>query len=323
MMEASRPVLSPPYILLLLHPPCFRDNTQRPFPHSCPMTEVPPIPPCNQAFAQAMSRSSTPRLCEPASPFPVQRLPPPLAFLAEVFSETRDSLQLDPTLVPNLTPQALHTISTGEGSTLSILCATVSGILAITNQLDTVSTQLSALAKENGELRTKLHDISSVLANEVASAEDLEALSTSVRDLSHRVSARKPTALATPAASAPPVLKTKQSGQQAQGRPSAPTGPSAPPRQPAPTAPTPAPQGQTSADPGTLDPSVHCLFYDATLKKMFGNPELYARAFPHSWEAGQFRAGKYDLSIFTPATRHSEFRPKYLPTYAQAAGSTC
>ena len=54
---------------------------------------------------------------------------------------------------------------------------------------------------------------------------------------------------------------------------------------------------------------------------MFGNPELYARAFPHSWEAGQFRAGKYDLSIFTPATLHPDFRPKYLPTYAQAAGA--
>ena len=111
-----------------------------------------------------MSRSSTPPLSEPSSPSPVQRLPPPLAFLAEVFSETRDSLQLDPTLVPNLTPQALHTISVGEGLTLSISCATVSGIVAITNQLDTLTTQLSALTKENGEPRTKLHDISSVLA---------------------------------------------------------------------------------------------------------------------------------------------------------------
>ena len=53
---------------------------------------------------------------------------------------------------------------------------------------------------------------------------------------------------------------------------------------------------------------------------MFGNLELYARAFPHSWEAGQFWAGKYDLSIFTPATLHPEFRPKYLATYAQVAG---
>ena len=197
-VQASRPLLPPPYILLLLHPPGFRDSTKRLFPDFCPMTEVPPIPPGNQAFAQAMSRSSTPRLSEPASPSPVQRLPPPLVFLAEVFSETRDSLQLDPTLIPNLTPQALHSISAGEGSTLSILCATVSGIVAITNQLDTVSTQLAALTKENGELRTNLHDISSVLANEVASAQDLEALSTSVRDLSHHFSAPRPTTHSAP-----------------------------------------------------------------------------------------------------------------------------
>ena len=312
-LGASRPLLSPPYILLLLHPPCFRDNTQRPLPHSCPMTEVPPIPPGNQALAQAMSRSSTPRLREPASPSPVQRLPPPLAFLAEVFSDTRDSLQLDPTLVPNLTPQALHTISAGEGSTLSILWATVSGIVAITNQLDTMSTQLSALAKENGELHTKLHDFSSVLANEVASAGDLETLSTSVRDISYRVSAPRPVAHTAPPTAAPTAQKTSPSGTQTQARPLAPT---------APTALTPTSQEQASADPATLDPSVHCPFYDTTLKKMLGNPELYALAFPHLWEAGQFCAGKYNMSIFTPATLHSEFRRKYLPTYTQAAGST-
>ena len=55
---------------------------------------------------------------------------------------------------------------------------------------------------------------------------------------------------------------------------------------------------------------------------MFGNPELYARAFLPSWEAGQFHSGKYDLSIFTPVTLHPEFRPQYLPTYVQAAGSS-
>src|ERR1700761_1632066 len=224
--QASRPLFSPPYILLLLHPPCFRDNTQRPFPHSCPMTEVPPIPPGNQAFAQAMSRSSTPHLSEPASPPPLPRLSPPLSFLAEVFSETRDSLQLDPALVSNLTPQALHTISAGEGSTLSILCATVSGIVAITNQLETVSTQLSALAKENVELHTKLHDISSVLANDVASAEDLETLSTSVRDLSHWVSAPRPTTHTAPTTNNPPAQRAAQSGPRTLTRPPAPAGPS-------------------------------------------------------------------------------------------------
>ena len=108
---------------------------------------------------------------------------PPLAFLREVFSNTRDSLQLDPTLVLNLMPKAPQTILAGEGSTLFILCATVSGIVAISNQLDTVASQLAALAKENGELRTKLHDISSILANEVVSVDDLETLSTSVPDL--------------------------------------------------------------------------------------------------------------------------------------------
>ena len=66
-----------------------------------------------------------------------------------------------------------------------------------------MSTQLAALAKENGELRTKLHDISLVLANEVASPEDLEELSTSFRDLSHRVSAPRSTAHPPPAAPAP------------------------------------------------------------------------------------------------------------------------
>ena len=223
-----------------------------------------------------MSRSATPCLSEPASPSPVQRLTSPLAFLAEVLTETRDSLHLDPALVPNLTPQALHTISAGEGSTLSILCATVSRIVAITNQLDTVSTQLAALAKENGELRTKLHDISSVLANEVASADDLEALSISVRDLSHRVTAPKNTTQPTPAPPAPTSRKVNQSAPETHPRPSAPSGPSAPAPRSAPTPSNAAPQGQHSADPATLDLSVHCPFYDTTLKKMFGNPELYA-----------------------------------------------
>ena len=58
------------------------------------------------------------------------------------------------------------------------------------------------------------------------------------------------------------------------------------------------------------------------MKKMFGNPELYAKAFPHSWEAEQFRAGQYDHSIFTPAILHPDYAPKSTtPIYAQAAGS--
>ena len=54
---------------------------------------------------------------------------------------------------------------------------------------------------------------------------------------------------------------------------------------------------------------------------MFGNPELYAKAFPHSWEAEQFRANEYNMSIFTLAILHPDYASKTTPTYAQAAGS--
>ena len=105
--------------------------------------EVEPIPSGNQALATAISQANTPRLQEPPSPSPSSRPAPPLAFLAEIFAETRNSLQLNPDLVQDLSPHALHSITAGESSILCILCATVSGIVAITTQLDTVTAQLS------------------------------------------------------------------------------------------------------------------------------------------------------------------------------------
>jgi len=72
-----------------------------------------------------------------------------------------------------------------------------------------------------------------------------------------------------------------------------------------------------------VDPSIHCPFSDTKLNKMFGNPELYAKAFPHSWEAEQFRANQYHLLIFTPAPPHPDYAPRTTttPTCAQVAGS--
>jgi len=70
-----------------------------------------------------------------------------------------------------------------------------------------------------------------------------------------------------------------------------------------------------------LDPSAHCPFYDTCLKKMFSNPEQYAKAFCHSWQAEQFRAGEYDLATFTPAILHPDWAPKITHTFAQGAGS--
>ena len=66
---------------------------------------------------------------------------------------------------------------------------------------------------------------------------------------------------------------------------------------------------------------MHCPYYDTRLGKMFGDPEQDSKAFSHFWEADQFCAGKYDLSKFTPATQHPDYKPKHLPSYAQAASS--
>jgi len=78
--------------------------------------EIPHIPTFNQALAAAISRANTPRLQEPYSPSPSAQPSPPLAFLAEIFLVTRNSLQLNPDLVQDLSPPALQTITAGEGS---------------------------------------------------------------------------------------------------------------------------------------------------------------------------------------------------------------
>ena len=184
--------LPPPTFYFYTCPPCFRDTSPRQNRTPRPIMAIPPIPPGNQELARAISRAGTPRLPEPASPSTSQRTTPPLEFLSDLFTETRDSLRLPPQLVQNLSPHALSTISAGEGSILSILCAAVSAIVTIKKQLDTVNTRLVELSKENKQLREKIHDVSSVLANDVATSEELRPLNSALRDLSHRVSAPPP-----------------------------------------------------------------------------------------------------------------------------------
>jgi len=73
----------------------------------------------------------------------------------------------------------------------------------------------------------------------------------------------------------------------------------------APTTPTPT----AAEDPKHLIP-----FYDTTLGKAFGDPEKYVRLFPHSYEAGEYRRGAYDVSSFTPGHLHPDNNPS--PSYA-------
>ena len=203
------------------------------------MTEVPPIPPGNQELARAISRAGTPRLSEPASPSASLRTTPPLDFLSDLFTETRDNLRLPPQLVQDLSPHALSTIAAGEGSFLSILYAAVSGIVTINKQLNTVNTRLVELSKENELLREKIHDVSSVLANDVAMSGELRPLNSALRDLSHWVSA-------------PPPPRQHQVSQAQ----SASVAPARPP--PTTTTKNPSPQTLIQPSPDNVDPSVHC-----------------------------------------------------------------
>jgi len=61
-------------------------------------------------------------------------------------------------------------------------------------------------------------------------------------------------------------------------------------------------------------------FYDTRLGKAFGDPEKYARLYPHSYEAGEYRRGAYDVASFTPGHLHRDVHPS--PSYAQAASGS-
>ena len=56
------------------------------------------------------------------------------------------------------------------------------------------------------------------------------------------------------------------------------------------------------------------------LGKAFGDPEKYAKLYPNSYEAGEFRKGSYDLDSFTQGHIHPDVHP--FPSYAQAASGS-
>ena len=184
-------------------PLCLQDISPRLTPPTPSPDGNPTHPPGNPARAAAISRPNTHRLQEPPSPSSAVQPSPTLAFLAETFTVTRNSLQLNCDLVQDLSPHALQTITAGEGPILSILYTTVSGIVAITTQLETVNTQLSEIHKENQELRSNLHDLTSKITNELALYEDIRPLQSALRDLSHRVTTTAPMACPTATTSHP------------------------------------------------------------------------------------------------------------------------
>jgi len=114
---------------------------------------------------------------------------PPLAFLDEIFAQTRNGLQLNPDLIQDLSPHALQTITAREGYTLSILCQTISASVAITTQLDTVISQHAEIRKEHQELRWFPPDVLFRVANESATLQDMCSLQSALYNLSRLATA--------------------------------------------------------------------------------------------------------------------------------------
>jgi len=192
-----------------------------------------------------------------------------------------------------------------ESITIVLLSQLVEGLVTVSHELSGVNQAVANISEENENLREELHDISSQLANlphtqEQQTTPGIADLQASIRDLSHRVSAPIPA----PPALAPPPQRAPQPPPTA-GPP-----PSRKGKERARAPPT--PPSAAADDPKYLIP-----FYDTRLGKAFGNPEKYAKVYPHSYEAGEFRRGAYDLASFTPGHLHPDVHPS--PSYTQAA----
>jgi len=68
------------------------------------------------------------------------------------------------------------------------------------------------------------------------------------------------------------------------------------------------------------DPKYLIAFYNTRLGKAFGDPKKYARLYPHSYEAGEFRRGAYDVAFFTPGYLRPDVHPS--TSYAQATSGS-
>ena len=149
-----------------------------------------------------------------------------------------------------------------------------------------------ATALEN--LSTEIHDLSSQVANLNFSPQppNLGPLNASLRDIASRLPS------ATQASFPPQRPSTPQQATHSSGgsRP-APTVNTNPARQEkgkerAPPAPPP-PRPNTVWPSPSADPDLPRYDMSTSPPTMYGNPEAFAKQYPHTWEAEEFAKGKY------------------------------
>jgi len=246
------------------------------------------------------------------SPLPSRSRTPPtdhsIEFIMRQLAQARSALRLSNQDFPDLSPDAQAGTLPIESITIVLLSQLVQGLVTISHELSGVTQAVATISEEHENLTEELHDISSQLAN-LAPTHDLESapgiadLQASIRVLSHRVSAPIPASLAP----APPRQRKPQPPPTA-GPP-----PSRKGKERARAPPT--PPSAAADDPKHLIP-----FYNTRLGKAFSDPEKYTRLYPHSYEAGEYRRGAYDVASFTPGHLHPHVHPS--PSYAQAASGS-
>ena len=156
-------------------------------------------------------------------------------------------------------------ISTGEALILSLLCSSINALASLLDKVDTLSNRL-----------THIHDSVSSVANTVPNKEEITAslapITSSVRDLSHRISTAPSRPVLAPLPP-PPV-------------------PSRPKNKPSPPAPL-------KDDGLTLDPNFPRV--DSVNNVCYGDPTAFAKSHPDSWEASLFANRGYSrISKFVP-----------------------
>ena len=226
----------------------------------------------------------------PPSAVPSARPPsvvPPsehLIYMRNFLDETLVKLGINNTYPLPTDRELNQDISTAEALILPLLCFSINAWASLLDKVDPLTTRL-----------THIHDSVSSVANTVPNKEEITAslapITSSVRDLSHRISTAppRPAMAPQPLPPAAPIPKNK------------PSPPSAP-----------------KDDGPTLDPNFPRV--DTVNNLCYGDPAAFAKSHPDSWEASHFAKGGY--------SRFPRFVPGHLNpvcprrSYAEVATSS-
>jgi len=184
-----------------------------------------------------------------------------IIYVRNFLGETLNKLGFNDVVLLPTSSELGRDLFMGESIILPLLCSTINALASLLERVDTLNDRI-----------THTHDCISQVANLLPNRDELTAalapITSSVRDLSHRVS------------TAPTLHRPAPS--------------------PANQAPALAPPHRKRPAP---TPGLHPVFprHDHATNKYYGNPQAFAKSHPTSWEASHFANGGYPaVSTFLP-----------------------